>query len=276
MTTDDHRAQDNIPLWMKDGLPFSGLSRFSRWLFPALTAAGILILVVTLGVISAKTSSRLWSVEQNASNLSDVIQSLNASLQEAREKAKEIQKMQFAVERNKDELISVSQALKQLSVVDSLSRSVASLKCSLNHIINNNHSPVTGCCPLGWLEFEFSCYFFSSSSASWNESRVWCENNGAQLLILHSDKAWDFVIQHTVPESFWVGLSNWRTGRWEWINQTPYTMERRRWLSGKPDTWASRGRGRPMDCAHLHSIGRLNNRHCDFRLRYICQRHSMH
>lgn len=37
----------------------------------------------------------------------------------------------------------------------------------------------------------------------------------------------DFVTRHTGHLLHWVGLSDWRTGRWEWINRTPYIMERR-------------------------------------------------
>ncbi|XP_042337729.1 C-type lectin domain family 10 member A-like [Plectropomus leopardus] len=75
---------------------------------------------------------------------------------------------------------------------------------------------------------------------------------------------------------FWVGLSDWRTGRWEWVNQTPYTIERRRWRPGQPDNWShySAGPG-TEDCAHLHEDGRLNDLHCTTKMRYICQKHSV-
>ncbi|XP_044040243.1 asialoglycoprotein receptor 1-like [Siniperca chuatsi] len=279
MMTDYHyeNEDDSSALWIKEAPPvsFSGVSRFRRWLFPALTATVILVLIIALGASNAKTSNRLWSVEQSVSNLSDVIQSLNASLQHAQETAKDVQRLQFAVENNKDQLASVSEALKQLSAVDSLSRSVASLKCSLERIINNS-SAVDGCCPLGWEQFDLNCYFFGSLSLSWNESRVWCDKHEAHLLILHTDKEWEFVTRHSVPEFYWVGLSDWRTGRWEWVNQTPYTIERRRWVPGQPDSWAHHGLGPgDEDCAHLHRNGRLNDLHCSIKLRYICQKHSV-
>ncbi|XP_073330985.1 C-type lectin domain family 10 member A [Pagrus major] len=213
-------------------------------------------------------------MEQRVSNLSDVIQSLNSSLQLAEERAKEAQQLQFAVEKNKEQLTSVSEALKQLSVVDSLSRSVAALKCSLQRIINNS-SAGDGCCPVGWDQMDFNCFFFSKTVLSWNESRVWCDKEGAHLLILHTDREWDFVTGRTVPELYWVGLSDWRTGRWEWINRTPYTIERRRWVPGQPDSWSGHGLGAgDEDCAHLHYNGRLNDLHCSTKLRYICQKHS--
>ncbi|KAM6959739.1 asialoglycoprotein receptor 1-like [Tautogolabrus adspersus] len=274
--TDYHGEQDTNSLWIKDGLPvsLSVVSFIKRWLFPGLTAIVIFILIIVLGVSNTKTSNRLSSVEKSVSNLTDVIKSLNTSLQQAQERAKEVERIRFAVENNKDQLNSVSEALKQLSVVDYLSRTVASLKCSLERIVNNG-SGVAACCPPGWDQFNFNCYYFSSLSLSWNESRLWCDKNDAHLLILHSDKAWDFVTRHTVPVWFWVGLSDWRTGRWEWINHTPYTMENRRWMPGQPDNWSGHGLGHGTeDCAHMHNDGRLNDVHCSTKMRFVCQKHS--
>ncbi|XP_070711384.1 C-type lectin domain family 10 member A-like isoform X2 [Pempheris klunzingeri] len=255
MMTDYHyeKEQDSSALWSKEPRPvsLSGVSRFRRWLLPALTATVILILIIVLGATNIQTSGRLQSVENSLSNLSDIIRSLNASLQ----------------------LAKVSEALKQLAVVDSLSRSIASLKCSLDHIINNS-SAADGCCPLGWELFESSCYFFSRESLSWNQSRLWCNHNDAHLVILQSDRVWDFVTRRSAPSLFWVGLSDWR-GRWEWVSGTPYTVERRRWVPGQPDNWGGHGLGPgDEDCAHLHQDGRLNDLHCSTGLHFICQRHS--
>ncbi|XP_074555145.1 C-type lectin domain family 10 member A-like [Halichoeres trimaculatus] len=277
--TDYHREKesDTSFLWLKDGVPvsLSVVSIIKRWLFPALAVLVILILIIVIGASNTKTSNRLWSMEQKVTNLSDVIKSLNTSLTQAQESAKEVQKMRFAVENNKDQLISVSEALKQMSVVDSLSKSVATLKCSLERIINNR-SGVDACCPPGWEQFDFNCYHFSTLSLSWNESRDWCEKHQAHLVILHSDKAWDFVIRHSMPNFHWVGLSDWRTGRWEWINRTPYTFEYRRWMPGQPDGWSGHRLGEgDEDCAHLHHNGRLNDLHCSTKMSFICQRRNM-
>lgn len=271
------KDQDNSVLWLKEvpSIALSGITRFKSWLFPALTATVILILIIAMGVSNMKMSNRLLDMEQTVSNLTDVVQSLqNASLQHAH--VRDVQWLLSTVDNNRDQLATASEALKQLSAVDSLSKSVASLKCSLEHIIHNR-SVGAGCCPLGWEQFGLNCYFFSRSSLSWNESREWCEENSAHLVILLTDKDWDFVTRQAVSESFWVGLSDWRTGRWEWINRTPYSIERRRWVPGQPDNWADHGLGPGTeDCAHLHSTGRLNDLHCTTKLRYICQKHSMH
>ncbi|XP_026225247.1 asialoglycoprotein receptor 1 [Anabas testudineus] len=261
--------RDDRALWRTE-FP-AGVSRFRPWLFPAATAAVILILIIAVGASNTKMSNRLWSVEQRASNLSVVVQSLNTSLQKT---ATELQKLQFSVDNNKDQLALVSDALKQLSVVDTLEKSVASLKCSLERIINNS-SVSDGCCPLGWDLFSSSCYFFSPSELNWNDSRDWCVKQEAHLVILKTDKEWDFVTKRTIPDFYWVGLTDGRTGTWEWVNQTPYTMERRRWEPGQPDNWSGHNLLGGEDCAHLHRKGRLNDEHCTTKMRYICQKHSL-
>ncbi|XP_005949866.1 C-type lectin domain family 10 member A [Haplochromis burtoni] len=267
---------DNTALWTKDSPPHfvSPMSRFKRWLFPGLTAVILLILIIVLGVTNTKTSKYLWSVDQRVSNMSDIIQSFNTSLHQAQETAKQVQQLQFTVENNKDRLTSVSEAMKQLALIDTLTKNIAAIKCSLEHIINNS-STTGGCCPVGWTVFESTCYFFSSDSRSWTGSRDWCETQQAHLVILRNDKEWDFVTRNTIPQLYWIGLSDSRTGRWEWVNQTPYRIERRRWIPGQPDSWTGHGLGGDEDCAHLHSDGRLNDHHCSARFRFICQKHSL-
>ncbi|XP_034424814.1 C-type lectin domain family 10 member A-like isoform X1 [Hippoglossus hippoglossus] len=313
--------------WIKEPQPVSvsGVSRFRRWMVPALTVTVILVLIITLGATNVKTSNRLWSVEKRVSNLSNVIESLSASLQNAQETAKEVQLLHSTVEDQltsdvktsnrlwsvekrvsnlsnvieslsaslqnaqetakevqllhstvEDQLTSVSEALKQLSVIDSLSRSLTSIKCSLEQIINNS-SHVEGCCPLGWDFFQTSCYLFSKTSMTWHAARDWCNGHESHLVILTTDEEWDFVTSQSRGAFYWIGLTDEREGHWEWVNQTPYVMNRRRWRPGQPDSWTGHNLGPgDEDCAHLHSDGHLNDIHCSSRLRYICQRHSQH
>ncbi|XP_060951668.1 C-type lectin domain family 4 member F-like isoform X9 [Limanda limanda] len=214
------------------------------------------------------TSNRLRSVETRVSNLSNVIESLSASLQNAQETVEKAQLLHSAME---DRLTSVLEALKQLSAIDSLS-SLTSIKCSLEQILNNS-TGLDGCCPPDWKLSGLSCYFFSRSPLSWNDSRAWCEDHESHLVILSSDKDWDFVTRHIGSEFFWVGLSDWRTGTWEWVDQTPYPMDSRQWRPGQPDNWDGHGHGDGgEDCAHLHMDGRLNDQHCSKHMWYICQK----
>ncbi|XP_038587886.1 C-type lectin domain family 10 member A-like isoform X2 [Micropterus salmoides] len=276
MTTEYHDdvEEDASSFWNKEPRPvsFSGVSRFRPWLFPALTATVILVLIIALGASNSNTSNQLWSVENTVSNLTE---SMSAVQQLTKDAAKDVHRLKFAVESNKDQLTSVSEELKQLSALDSIRRSVAMLKCSLERIIHNS-SVVDGCCPLEWDIFGTSCYFFSQTTLSWDKARDWCSAHGSHLVILNSDDEWAFVTRHTLGIFYWVGLTDERTGRWEWVNQTPYIMNRRRWAPGQPDNWNGHGLGPGgEDCAHLFPDGRLNDQHCSIKMRFVCQKHSL-
>ncbi|PWA19188.1 hypothetical protein CCH79_00019721 [Gambusia affinis] len=241
------------------------------------------------------TLRRLWSVEKSLSNQTEWLMSAQRlatgvqvtltltmtisvllNLLSNADAAKDTQRLKFSVESNKEQLTSVSEGLKQLSTLDTISRTVAKLKCSLERFINNGSgSGSDGCCPLGWEPFGSSCYLFSRSVLTWHEARDWCNGHESHLVILMSDEEWDFVTRFSAGSFYWVGLSDEKSGRWEWVNQTPYVMNRRRWKPGQPDSWTGHGMGPgDEDCAHIHSDGRLNDLHCSSRLRYICQRHS--
>ncbi|MED6281241.1 hypothetical protein CHARACLAT_019256 [Characodon lateralis] len=272
---------DTCALWIKESPPgsASGIFRFRRYLFPAVVVAGVLILLILLMVLVVtykKTSSSLWSAEEEISSLNSKMESLNASLQQAHESVKDVHQMQQSIQDTKDRLSSVSAALQQLSVLDSLSRKVDGLKCSLERIISNS-SAAGPCCPVDWTQFNSDCYLFSHQTLSWNEAKNWCERKNAHLVILHTNEEWDFVTRNSVPHLYWVGLTDGRTGKWEWVNQIPYSMERRRWVPGQPDAWTGHGLGpEDEDCAHLHKDGRLNDMHCSISTRFICQKRSVH
>uniref|UniRef100_A0A8D3B7K4 C-type lectin domain-containing protein n=1 Tax=Scophthalmus maximus TaxID=52904 RepID=A0A8D3B7K4_SCOMX len=267
MTTEyhDNIEDDSNSFWNKEPRPvsFSGVSRFRRWLFPALTATVILVLIIALGASNTTTSNRLWSLEKSVSNLTG---SLNAALQLSTNAAADVRRLKFSVENNKDQLTSVSEALKQLAALDAISRSVASLKCSLERLVNNG-SEASGCCPLEWDRFHRTCYLFNKTPLSWSDARDWCNGHESHLAILITDDEWDFVTRQAAGTYYWLGLTDERTGNWEWVNQTPYVMNRRRWRPGQPDAWTNHGLGPgDEDCAHLHNDGRLNDLHCSNRL----------
>ncbi|XP_008322850.1 C-type lectin domain family 10 member A-like [Cynoglossus semilaevis] len=272
MTTEYHDNTEEDSFWRTESrnVTFSKVSRSRSWLFPALTATVILALVIALGAINTTTSNRLWSLETSVSNMTHT---LNAAQQLSKDAGKDVHRLKFAVENNKDQLTSVAEALKQLASLDTVIRSVQSLKCSVERLINNS-SDVDGCCPLEWDTFGGSCYFYSKMSLTWHRARDWCNSHDSHLLILSSDKEWDYVVQHAHGGFYWIGLTD-EDGEWEWVNKTPYVIDRRRWKPGQPDSWTHHGLGPgDEDCAHLHHDGRLNDLHCNSRMNFICQRHT--
>uniref|UniRef100_A0AAY4BZ13 C-type lectin domain-containing protein n=1 Tax=Denticeps clupeoides TaxID=299321 RepID=A0AAY4BZ13_9TELE len=114
------------------------------------------------------------------------------------------------------------------------------------------------CCPLGWDLYSRNCYYFSTNGMSWHRARDHCTSRGASLLVLQSADERRFVVSRTAPLFFWLGLSDERTGSWEWVDRTPYKIDRR----CQPDDWRLHGLEGGEDCAHFHSDGRYNDDHC--------------
>ncbi|XP_077598595.1 asialoglycoprotein receptor 1 [Stigmatopora nigra] len=270
----DNIDEDSSSFWNKEPSinPRTRVSRLSRRVFLILTITAILILTIALGASYSKMVNRLWSVEQTSSNVS---QSLSSLQQLATDAVKDVERLQFVVAHNKEELQSTAEALKQLATLDTISRTLASLQCSLDRLIHNGTtSKSSGCCPLDWQKFDSSCYHFSRSLKTWHEARDWCNGHESHLAIILTDKEWNFVHENLGGHFFWLGLTDER-GSWEWVNQTPYVMNRRHWRPGQPDSWTRHGMGPgDEDCAHIHTDGRLNDLHCSTRLQFICQKHA--
>ncbi len=46
----------------------------------------------------------------------------------------------------------------------------------------------------------------------------------------------------------------------------------RRWIPGQPDDWTLHGLGEEgEDCGHITVYGLLNDAHCSYKLKYICE-----
>ncbi|XP_047016525.1 asialoglycoprotein receptor 1 isoform X4 [Ictalurus punctatus] len=155
--------------------------------------------------------------------------------------------------------------------VDNIQEAVTQLKCRFNALQNNNTQHQ--CCPSDWQLFFSHCYYFSDNGKSWNEARDTCVNMKAELLILKNKEEKEFVIKNTRPFYYWFGLSDERTGQWEWLDGTLYEMDESEWMPGQPDNWQLHGLGGGEDCAHFHSDGRYNDDHCSRNYRFVCKSH---
>ncbi len=107
-------------------------------------------------------------------------------------------------------------------------------------------------CKPGWILYRSSCFLFSSDKLIWSEARDYCKAQGALLLKIQEDnEEWvcnihthniifyfpyfffflisyffpqAFLNNHTIPTSYWVGLTDQTTGQWRWVDDTPYIM----------------------------------------------------
>ncbi|ROL44412.1 Asialoglycoprotein receptor 1 [Anabarilius grahami] len=89
----------------------------------------------------------------------------------------------------------------------------------------NEDVPVT--CKSGWISYKSSCFLFSSNALNWTQAQDYCKTQNALLLkIQDDDREWAFLNHHTIPTSYWVGLTDQTTDQWRWVDNTPYTMNK--------------------------------------------------
>uniref|UniRef100_A0A8C3FNF0 Asialoglycoprotein receptor 1 n=1 Tax=Chrysemys picta bellii TaxID=8478 RepID=A0A8C3FNF0_CHRPI len=124
-----------------------------------------------------------------------------------------------------------------------------------------------GCCPRGWLRFGDSCYWFSGKQKTWEESNLYCKAQNSHLVVINTQDEQLYIQQQTVPWYTWIGLSN-RSGRWQWVDGSVYTMD---WRAGQPDESDGHGLGGGEDCVYLHDDGLWNNAQCSRRYRWVCE-----
>ncbi|XP_051245546.1 C-type lectin domain family 12 member B-like isoform X7 [Dicentrarchus labrax] len=103
---------------------------------------------------------------------------------------------------------------------------------------------IEGKCPEGWRKFGYSCYFKSNEWKTWYDSRSYCQNKGADLVIINYEEEQKFVKELNLYGESWIGLQGtngkWtgsgRTGKWvwewKWVDSSPLTQMF--WASGMP------------------------------------------
>nr|KAF6373269.1 C-type lectin domain family 4 member E [Pipistrellus kuhlii] len=97
--------------------------------------------------------------------------------------------------------------------------------------------PVKNCCPLSWIHFQSSCYFFSTNTLTWAESVENCSSLGAQLVVINSEEEQKFLF-HAKPTNreFYIGLTDRVVdGQWKWIDGTPLKESLSFWDEGEPN-----------------------------------------
>ncbi|XP_065432198.1 asialoglycoprotein receptor 2-like isoform X7 [Chrysemys picta bellii] len=81
-------------------------------------------------------------------------------------------------------------------------------------------------CPPGWQHFQKSCYFFSTSTKSWQDAKQFCTNEGSHLVIVNTVEEQRFLSNHiTEPHVYWLSLSDSaKEGEWRWVDGSPLSV----------------------------------------------------
>ncbi|XP_026089438.1 CD209 antigen-like protein C [Carassius auratus] len=114
-------------------------------------------------------------------------------------------------------------------------------------------------------------YFFSSEKKNWNESRRYCRERKADLIIINNREEQDFVKNICgSKDHFWIGLTDVEEeGRWKWVDGSNINITSGFWAPGykQPDSH----QGKDEDCANTHSLGWFDTQ-CDDTAKWICEK----
>uniref|UniRef100_A0A8C1PG27 C-type lectin domain-containing protein n=1 Tax=Cyprinus carpio TaxID=7962 RepID=A0A8C1PG27_CYPCA len=123
----------------------------------------------------------------------------------------------------------------------------------------------------GWKCHQSSLYFISSEKKSWTESRRYCRERAADLIIINNTEEQDFVkIISGGSEYFWIGLTDIEVeGRWKWVDGSNMTLPGF-WAFGQPDSY----QGKEEDCATNYSSGGADFP-CDETYKWICEKNIL-
>ncbi|XP_058693478.1 C-type lectin domain family 6 member A-like isoform X2 [Poecile atricapillus] len=112
------------------------------------------------------------------------------------------------------------------------------------------------CCPNGWRRFQRSCYFLSLDTMNWTESEQNCTGMGSQLVVINSKEEQEFLfnlakekVTSIYETKYYIGLSAYKNGQWQWVDQTPYENRATFWKPGEPNLLFAE------KCAAIHVKG---------------------
>ncbi|XP_010613093.1 asialoglycoprotein receptor 2 isoform X4 [Fukomys damarensis] len=140
------------------------------------------------------------------------------------------------------------------------------LACQMAFLQSNG----TECCPVNWVEYEGSCYWFSRAGMTWPEARNYCQLENAYLVVLNSWEEQKFITQHTSPFHTWIGLTD-SEGSWKWVDGSDYRHGYRNWALSRQHSWWGSEAGGSKGCAEVLSSGFWNDNFCQEVNRWVCE-----
>ncbi|XP_019215246.1 CD209 antigen-like protein A isoform X1 [Oreochromis niloticus] len=120
----------------------------------------------------------------------------------------------------------------------------------------------------GWLYFNHSLYYVSSTKNTWNDSREDCLQRGADLVIINSREEQNFIREF--KKRTWIGLTDAEKEQtWKWVDGTTLTISF--WDTGEPNSYE----GIDEDCGEIFFYTRensWNDQPCDSKNVWICEK----
>ncbi|XP_050965473.1 C-type lectin domain family 4 member E isoform X2 [Labeo rohita] len=114
-----------------------------------------------------------------------------------------------------------------------------------------------------------SWFFMSNKKNSWSDSRQYCRDRGADLVIINSEEKQRFMSSFTT-ERVWIGLSDTeQEGNMKWVDNS--SLKQGFWLEGEPNDLNG-----TEDCNELNPanpvLNNWNDLPCSFTIQGICEK----
>ncbi|XP_053335467.1 C-type lectin domain family 17, member A-like [Clarias gariepinus] len=122
-----------------------------------------------------------------------------------------------------------------------------------------------------WRFFSSSIYYVSSDKKNWNDTRKYCRERGADLVIINSAEEQAFISKYYGSDQAWIGLTDIvREGDFKWVDGSPLITAF--WSNDEPNNAVVE-----EDCVITasrfaeHNILTWNDFPCDFSAVGICE-----
>ncbi|XP_076874360.1 uncharacterized protein LOC143523931 [Brachyhypopomus gauderio] len=115
---------------------------------------------------------------------------------------------------------------------DQLQTSNNNLTVERDQLLMDNVVLHTGLSVLGWNYFNSSLYCISNEKKSWSESRKFCTDRRADLVIINSREEQEFITNIFSHTEAWIGL-NELDNTWKWVDNKVLTTGF--WWSNEPN-----------------------------------------
>ncbi|XP_034456850.1 C-type lectin domain family 4 member E-like [Hippoglossus hippoglossus] len=99
-------------------------------------------------------------------------------------------------------------------------------------------------CEDGWEPHGGKCYFFSSVTLTWDQSRTQCTSMRGDLVVINNREEQEFLEcrlrgkMNNPEDKFWIGLTDSKNeGEWLWVDNTQLDTSLTFWRHREPDNW---------------------------------------
>uniref|UniRef100_A0A1A7X271 C-type lectin domain-containing protein n=2 Tax=Iconisemion striatum TaxID=60296 RepID=A0A1A7X271_9TELE len=126
-------------------------------------------------------------------------------------------------------------------------------------------------CPSGWREINSRCYFLSTETKAWEESRQKCQSVGADLVVINNEQEQNALYRMNGNQYllFWIGLHN-TDGTLKWVDGSE--LNDTFWQNGQPSSDVANNE----DCVEMYhqspALANWNDAPCQNSRHWLCEK----